>query len=270
MLDCEKDSALLEETVRAAGVIARDYFGGENRNWTKDNGTPVSEADLAVDTFLKEKLRAARPDYGWLSEESEDDPARLDARRVFVVDPIDGTAAILNHEPHFTICAAVTDDHDGFAAAVYNPLTDEFFAAAKGKGATLNGKPIRVGARTELAGCRVLVRPQLTARKAWDFDPWPAMHEEDRCSAAYRLVLVAAGVFDATISLTSKCDWDLAAADLIVREAGGLVTDHLGEAPRYNFKSVLKASAIAANAPLHAAILSRTRRIDLPAPKGQS
>jgi myo-inositol-1(or 4)-monophosphatase len=261
--DCEKDAALLEQTVREAGAIARKYFDGENRNWTKSNGTPVSEADLAVNRFLQEKLHAARPGYGWLSEESEDDPARLDAERVFVVDPIDGTAAILRGEPHFTICVAVVGDHDSTAAAVYNPLTDEFFLAARGTGARLNGRPIHVGERTELQGARVLVRPKLTARPIWNFDPWPAMHEEDRCSAAYRLALVAAGLFDATISLTSKCDWDLAAADLIVREAGGIVTDHLGVAPRYNFKSVLKPSVIAAPPVLHAAILSRTSRITL-------
>lgn len=269
MLECEKDAALLEDTVRAAGEIARKFFGGENRNWTKSNGTPVSEADLAVDAFLKEKLRPARPDYGWLSEESEDDPARLNARRVFVVDPIDGTAAILNGEPHFTICAAVVDDHDSFAAAVYNPLTDEFFAAAKGRGATLNGKPIHVSACTDLAGCRILVRPKLTARPIWAFDPWPVMHEEDRGSAAYRLALVAAGQFDATISLTSKCDWDLAAADLIVREAGGFILTHTGEDIRYNFPSVLKPSTIAAGPALRDALIRRTGKID-PSPRNEA
>ena len=211
MPERDDDAVLLETTVREAGKIARRFFGGENKNWKKSDGTPVSEADLEVNRFLKEQLRAARPDYGWLSEESEDDPARLAAQKVFVVDPIDGTAAILRGEPHFTICVAVVNDHDSAAAAVYNPLTDEFFAAAKGRGATLNGKPIAVSAREALEGCRILVRPTLTAQSIWRSNPWPKMHEEDRCSAAYRLVLVAAGIFDATISLTSKCDWDLAA-----------------------------------------------------------
>lgn len=269
MQDCEKDVALLTEKVREAGVIARKFFSGENKNWTKSNGTPVSEADLAVDRFLKDNLRPARPEYGWLSEESEDDPARLLARRVFVVDPIDGTAAILSGEPHFTICAAVVDGHDAFAAAVYNPLTDEFFSAVKGGGAQLNGKPIHVSSRTALEGCRILVRPKLTARPMWAFDPWPKMHEEDRGSAAYRLVLTAAGIFDASISLTSKCDWDLAAADLIVREAGGCIATHLGEDIRYNFADVLKPSVISSGPALQAEILKRTKRIDLSAPKGK-
>jgi myo-inositol-1(or 4)-monophosphatase len=257
------DTELLEDVVREAGAIARHYVSGENRSWAKGNGTPVSEADLAVDRFLKDRLLTARPDYGWLSEESEDDPMRLAARRVFVVDPIDGTAAILKKEPHFTVCVAVVEDGKPVAAAVYNPLTDEFYAATKGRGARLNGQPISVTPREDLADCHILVRPKLLTGTRWQDNPWPAMREEDRCSAAYRLALVAAGIFDATISMTSKCDWDLAAADLIVQEAGGLVTTHTGETFRYNLANVLKPSAIAAGPKLHAQIVARTKRIEL-------
>jgi myo-inositol-1(or 4)-monophosphatase len=257
------DAELLEAAAREAGAIARRFVEGENRNWKKGDGTPVSEADLTVNQFLNERLRAARPDYGWLSEESEDDPARHAAKRVFVIDPIDGTGAILRREPEFTVSIAVVDDHVPFAAAVYNPLTDEMFVAAKGCGATLNGKKVAVGGRDTLAGCRILVRPKLTAREIWRDDPWPTMREEDRCSSAYRIALVGGGRFDATISLTSKYDWDIAAADLIVREAGGQMTTHTGEVPRYNLASVLKPSAIAANAALLEQIVSRTQRIAL-------
>jgi myo-inositol-1(or 4)-monophosphatase len=257
----ENDVKLLEEAAREAGAIARHFVAGDNKNWNKNDGTPVSEADLAVNKFLTERLRAGRPDYGWLSEESEDDPARHAARRVFVVDPIDGTSAILRREPEFTVSIAVVDEHKPFAAAVYNPLTDEMFVAARGCGATLNGKPIFVGTRDTLADSRILVRPELTARAVWRDDPWPAMREEDRCSAAYRIVLVAAGIFDATISLTSKCDWDIAAADLIVREAGGRLTTHTGEIPRYNLAEVKKPAAIAANPALQDQIVSRTSRV---------
>jgi myo-inositol-1(or 4)-monophosphatase len=260
----ENDCELLESLVREAGALARRIIAEGNKSWRKNDGTPVSEADLAVDKFLKERLRAARPDYGWLSEESEDDPARLLAKRVFVADPIDGTSACLRGEPEFTICVAAVEDHQPFAAAVYNPLTEEFFAAVRGKGATLNGKPIAASGRTELAGCRMLVRPKLTARPMWADNPWPAMHEEDRCSAAYRLVLAAAGIFDATISLTSKCDWDIAAADLIVREAGGRIGAHDGAGFRYNLESVLKPSAIAAGPGLFDTIIAHTRKANLP------
>lgn len=256
------DALLLNEILRGAGDIARKYFTGENAFKMKDNGTPVSEADLAVNAYLKEHLRAARPDYGWLSEENEDDPARLGAKNLFIVDPIDGTQAIIDGKPHFTICVGIIADHQPVTAAVYNPLLDEFYAAEAGNGASLNGKPIHVSPRSELEGCKMLVRHNLTNRPVWDFNPWPKMAEEDRGSAAYRLVLVAAGTFDATISLTSKCEWDLAAAHLIVREAGGNVVTHRGNEPDYNNPSVLIPSAIAATPALIPQILARTAKVE--------
>lgn len=258
----EDDLKLLAGAVREGGAIARRYTQGATKNWQKTNGTSVSEADLAVDRFLNQRLLGARPDYGWLSEESEDDPARLAARRVFVVDPIDGTDAFLKGKPHFTICAGLVEDGEPIAAAVYNPLTEECFTAAKAGGAWLNGASIAASNRADLEGCRILVRKGLLKKPVWS-EPWPAMDVEDRGSAAYRLVLVAAGIFDATISLTSKCDWDLAAADLIVREAGGLATTHDGVVPRYNRANVVKPSIIAAGPRLHAAILARTRLFNL-------
>lgn len=262
MPEHKEDAALLEEIVRGAGVIARKFFSGENAFKMKGDGTPVSEADLAVNAYLKEHLRAARPDYGWLSEENDDDQARLSATKLFVVDPIDGTQAIIDGKPHFTICVAIVEDHQPVVAAVYNPLLDEYYAAEAGSGARLNGQPIHVSTRQELAGCKMLVRSKLTGRPVWNFDPWPAMAEEDRGSAAYRLVLVAAGTFDATISLTSKCDWDLAAAHLIVREAGGRVVNHRGEEPSYNHPSVIILSAIAGNDVLTGAIIARTSKVE--------
>ena len=101
------DLRLLEETVRQAGDIARRYFGGDYKRWNKEGGSPVTEADLAVNAYLRERLTEARPDYGWLSEENADDPARLAKRDLFIIDPIDGTIAFLKNRPHFTICAAI-------------------------------------------------------------------------------------------------------------------------------------------------------------------
>ena len=99
-----EDLRLVEETVREAGTIARKFYGGDYKRWSKEGGSPVTEADLAVNTFLMDQLTAARPGYGWLSEENTDDPARLSRARVFVIDPIDGTVAFLKNRPHFTIC----------------------------------------------------------------------------------------------------------------------------------------------------------------------
>lgn len=254
------DLGLLESVAREAGDIARRYVLGENKHHNKADGSPVSEADLAVNAFLAEKLRAARPDYGWLSEESVDDKARLSAKRLFVVDPIDGTSALIARKPEFTICIGVVEDHASLAGVVYNPLTDECFLAAKGCGATRNGAAIRVSAKAGLEGARVLIGPGVTKRKNWQENPWPAMHEEERCSSAYRLALVAAGQFDAVISLSGKCDWDLAAADIIVREAGGQVATRNGDAPRYNRESVRIPSVLAASPALMTEILVRTAK----------
>ncbi len=130
------DTALLVAYLRQAGEIARRYYGGSYRSWHKSRGNPVSDADIEIDRFLKAKLTAERPDYGWLSEESEDDPVRLSHTRVFVVDPIDGTYGFLKQRPEFTIVAAVVENGRPVSGAIYNPITDEMFEAARDAGAS--------------------------------------------------------------------------------------------------------------------------------------
>ena len=252
--------------MRAAGAIARKYFGGDYKQWSKGKGQPVTEADLAVDKYLRETLTAARPAYGWLSEETEDDSSRLEKRDVFVVDPIDGTIAFLKGKPHFTICAALVRDGRPVIGVVLNPVLDECFGANLGEGATLNGSTIHVSGRAELEGCRMLSDRAMLEHPAWDKPPnrpWPPMHIETRNSVAYRMALVGSGAFDATVALSAKRDWDMAAADIIVREAGGIVTAHDGALPRYNGVQAIQPSLIAAGPKLHAEILSRVHHINL-------
>jgi len=249
------DLRLLEEAVRAGGNIARKFYGGDYKRWSKEGGSPVTEADLAVDKYLCETLMATRPDYGWLSEESADDPARLSRRHVFVVDPIDGTVAFLKNRPHFTICAAVVVDGRPCCGAIYNPITDELYSARSSDGARRNGTPIHVTARETLAECAMLGdRTQLTRA------PWPTLHVQNRNSVAYRLMLVADGSADASVSLSAKRDWDLAAADIILHEAGGCLTDAHGTALRYNGTSTIQPSLVAANPVLHAEIIGLLRQ----------
>ena len=245
--------ALLESAVRAAGDIARKYYGGDYKRWNKAGGSPVTEADLAIDTFLKETLLAARPAYAWLSEESLDDPARLNAERVFVVDPIDGTVAFMKEHPHFTICTALVEEGRPIAAVVYNPITEEFFTAVTGAGARLNGETIHIHDRSQIEGCRMLGPKGV-------FAGWPQMQITSYSSIAYRVALVAAGRYDAMISLTTKHDWDLAAADLIVQEAGGLLSDEAGNLLIYNSAAALQRVSVAAGPNLHSALLARLRQ----------
>jgi myo-inositol-1(or 4)-monophosphatase len=251
----ESDVTLLERVVREAGVIARDIFERPHQTWNKKDGSLVTEADIAVNRYLSERLRTARPDYAWLSEESEDDPARLTASRVFVIDPIDGTLAFVRRRPHFTICAAVVENGLPVAGAVYNPMTDESFAAAKGEGARLNGAAIRVTARSSLEGCRMQASKATLSNPRWA--SWPAMHVENPNSIAYRVAQVASGRFDAAITMAAIHDWDLAAADIIVREAGGVITSVEGVSPQYNRQSVIQPSVLAAGPALHAELRAR-------------
>jgi myo-inositol-1(or 4)-monophosphatase len=261
------DRALIEQTVRNAGDIARKFFGGDYKQWDKGKGQPVTDADLAVDKYLRETLTAARPDYGWLSEETKDTPERRGKQFVFVVDPIDGTVAFMKGRPHFTVCVAVVHDGRPIIGAVYNPMLEEFYAASEGHGATLNNKAMHVSNRETLEGCRMLGDRAMFLHPAWNEapnKPWPPMEIETRNSVAYRMVLVGSGAFDATLALSAKRDWDMAAADLIVREAGGIVTTHDGHIPRYNGDQAIQPSIICAGPALHRQILARVSHIKLP------
>jgi myo-inositol-1(or 4)-monophosphatase len=254
----ESDVALLERAVREAGAIARAIYESPHKTWSKKDGSPVTEADLAVNKFLNEELRSARPDYAWLSEESEDDAARLNAQRVFVVDPIDGTLAFVKRRPHFSISVAVVEGNEAIVGAVYNPITDENYIATKGEGARLNGVRIHASERRELEGCRMLASNATLKSPRWL--PWPPMHVEVPNSIAYRVALVASGSFDAAITMASTHDWDLAAADIIIREAGGLITSIEGDTLQFNRPAVDQPPVLAAGPALHAAVRARLVR----------
>ena len=251
-MDLTDDIALLEAACRAGGEIARRRFEQGCKSWSKQGGSPVTEADLEVDAHLRAVLTAARPGYGWLSEESADNAARLSQRTLFIVDPIDGTVAFLKGRPHFTICAAVVHEGVPVAGVVHNPMMDHLYKAHTGSGAQCNDAPIHVSACHGLTGCAMLGDRSMLTRP-----PWPEMKVETRNSVAYRMTLVADGSFDATVSLSAKRDWDLAAADVILREAGGRITDRQGAALVYNRAEAIQPTMIAAGPDLQAEILAR-------------
>lgn len=256
------DHALLCEAVRAGGALALERFGEGTSHWKKGDATPVTQTDLDVDALLARVLRGARPNYGWLSEETEDDTARLDTRRQWIVDPIDGTRAFMKGRPHFAVVAALIEAGRPISAAIFNPATDEFFEAEAGGGARLNGRPIAASARADIEGCRMLGSADMFGHPAWP-QKWPAMHIEQRNSIAYRAALVAAGEFDAMLAMTWKQDWDLAAADLIVHEAGGRLADHRGRQLVYNRAVPRHRSVLAAGSALFEAIHARIGEIAL-------
>jgi myo-inositol-1(or 4)-monophosphatase len=205
-------------------------------------------------------LGQARPDYGWLSEETADDSGRLSRRRLFVVDPIDGTRAFLNELPWWSISIAVIEDQRPVAGVVFAPELGETYAATAGGGATRNGQPIRPSAASELEGCAMVGNMQMFASPRWP-RPWPAMRVEARSSTAYRMCLVAAGEFDAAVAPVAKADWDVAAGDLIATEAGCFVGDHTGAVFRYNRARPAQPSLVVATPALAPLILEHLRPI---------
>lgn len=228
-LTLQEDLELIRVAAEEAGRIAMGYFGRDPDVWMKAGVSPVSEADYAVDAFLKGSLRAARPDYGWLSEETADTPERLTARRTFVVDPIDGTRAFLERRDVWCVSVAVVEDGRPLAGVLDCPAREEVYAAAPGCGATLNGEPIRV---REAVGEPVVAGPGPLVKALPE--KWrPARTHPYVPSLAYRIALLARGSIDGTFVKANSHDWDLAAADLILTEAGGSVVDGVGRRLAY-------------------------------------
>lgn len=223
------DLDLLIDAARRAGEIALQYSERGARNWEKEDGTgPVTEADLAVNAMLEDKLRSARPDYGWLSEESTDTAARLRKERVFIVDPIDGTRSYIEGSGTWAHSLAITENGRVTAAAIFLPKRELLFTAALGEGAHLNDAPIRVATKNALSDANILAtKPSMDARH-WTDGRAPRFERHHRPSLAYRLSLVAQGSFDGMITLRASWEWDIAAGALIITEAGGAITDRTG------------------------------------------
>ena len=228
----EADLALLEAAAHQAGELALGYFGQGLETWFKGNKSPVSEADIAVDRFLANRLLSERPDYGWLSEETADDRSRLNCRRVFIVDPIDGTRAFLSGGEEWTISVAVVEGGRPVAGAVYCPIRNEMFTAHAGGGAYLNGNAIQVSSRRDVSGA-TLTGPHSIVSNT-DVLAAGFQKTEILRSLAYRLVVVAAGRIDVGTARGGPSDWDLAAADLVVQESGGALIDVDGRVLTYN------------------------------------
>ncbi len=257
-----RDTALLNKAVREAGALARQMFRTELKNWTKGASSPVSEADIAVNDLLENSLRSATPDYGWLSEESVDDEARLGKRLTWIVDPIDGTRAYLAGREDWCVSVALVEGAAPVLAAVFAPVTDEFFFAARGEGATLNERSVHATTGTELdfpriAGPKPLV--ERLRRGPGEISLYPRIG-----SLALRLCRVAEGRLDAAFAGGQSRDWDLAAANLIVQEANGSMTALSGDAILYNRPEVIHGVLVAAGRDRHASIVEHFRRHPLP------
>lgn len=258
----DDDLALIREAVLAAGALALSEREQGLKVWSKSGGSPVTSADMAVDALLKSILLKARPDYGWLSEETPDTPDRLSCRRLFIVDPIDGTVAFMKGKPWWCIPIAVIENDRPVAAVIHAPALNETFEATLGGGARLNGEAISASDTDSLDDASLLADARMIEGPQW-LEPWPAMRFEKRNAIAYRMALVAAGAFDAAIALSPKWDWDIAAGALIAQEAGAKVTDHHGRSWHFNRPDPRQASLVCAAPALHPLIVRRTAPIPL-------
>jgi myo-inositol-1(or 4)-monophosphatase len=253
----DRDSALLRDTVQEAGALALSLFRTELKNWTKGASSPVSEADIAVNDLIEKRLRDATPNYGWLSEESADDETRLAKRLVWIVYPIDGTRGYLAGREDWCVSVALAENGTPVLAAVFAPVSKEFFFATRGKGSSCNGVPLHAALGSELDFSRIA-------------GPKPLVEKLDRSSReivlhprigslALRLCRVADGQLDAAFAGGQSRDWDLAAADLIVHEANGSMTALSGDAILYNRRITTHEVLVAAGRERHAKIVGHFR-----------
>ncbi|MGA7999619.1 MAG: 3'(2'),5'-bisphosphate nucleotidase CysQ, partial [Bradyrhizobium sp.] len=255
-------AALLRQTVQEAGRLALSLFRTELKNWTKGASSPVSEADIAVNDLLEQRLRSATPDYGWLSEESVDDEARLGKRLVWIVDPIDGTRGYLAGREDWCVSVALVEDASPLLAAVFAPASDEFFFAMRGQGAALNDVPVQATSGTELDFSR-LAGPKPLVERLSPSSQEITLHPRIG-SLALRLCRVAQGSLDAAFAGGQSRDWDLAAANLIVQEANGNMTALSGDPILYNRRDVAHGVLVAAGRDRHARIVEHFRNRPLP------
>lgn len=256
----EDDLALVVEAVRGAGAVAQAHFdAADAKVWEKSKNNPVTDADIAVNDHLERELKAARPDYGWLSEETQDDASRHSCPRTFVVDPIDGTRAFLAGRRSWGVAVAVIEDGRPIAGALVCPAKERTYLARSGGGARVNGAPIMARAEVE--------RPVMAGPRSW-IDRMPDGYSDGVeiapyvPSLAYRIALVADGGIDGTYIRASAHDWDLAASDVVLSEAGGALLRADGEAPIYGRDNARHGMLVAGSAAQLPHMLAMVRRTE--------
>jgi myo-inositol-1(or 4)-monophosphatase len=238
------DLELLLSCLKQAGKIAMSFHRKSPKVWEKPDGTLVTEADYAVDTYLKTTITTARPDDGWLSEETPDTPARLDKKRLWIVDPIDGTRAFHDGMRFWGIGVALTENGAPILSGIYCPVDDVMYHAVKNGGAFRNGVKL-----TSLDSFGHAIVPKL-AKHAVETAGLPTQVSSS-WPMLLRFALIAEGTSPAAISIGNKQDWDLAAGVLLVTETGGKVTTQSGDPLRFNQREHSQSGLVAAQLKWH-------------------
>ncbi len=249
---------LLHKTVeltQEAGKIVNGYYNTNFDIREKSFDNPVTIADIACDGFLKETLLDLLPKAGWLSEETKDNPNRLDKEFIWCVDPIDGTKEYIDGIDEFVISVALVHEREVVLGVILNPVTKELFTAAKGYGFYYNGEQRFVSNESTLE--HAILEASRSERKRGEFEPFEDMVTIMTVgSVAYKLARVAAGISDLTWSRGPKNEWDICAGALLVAEAGGTVVDLSNRPIRFNQRHPKVNGIIADNGRLHDQVLT--------------
>ena len=253
------DLQLICDAASEAGQIALGYFGKDPEVWMKGGSSPVTEADHAADKYLCDILRAARPEYGWLSEETTDNSERLNCQRVFIVDPIDGTRGFIQGHKKWCVSVAVVDRGKSVCGVLECPALEETYTALVGEGAWHNGNRILAGEvakQQRITGPERLIK-QYAVDIGEEIEDIPFVP-----SLAYRMAMVATGELDGTFARANSHDWDIAAADLILGEAGAVLSELNGEAIVYNRKEITHDILVAGALQIHVNLLNAAQRVE--------
>lgn len=239
MNDLQKELEVAKKAALAAGKVIAQFYGNALKVSHKSPEQPLTEADLQSNSIIHEMVSASFADYGWLSEEDVDDHTRLAKKRLWVVDPLDGTRDFINRNPEFAVSIALVEDKIPVVGVVYNPITKELFYASANQGSFCNGKKMSVKARIPTKKIQLIVSQSEYKRGEWhNFNTKYDIKPTGGC--AYKMGKIARGDADGTFTLNPKSDWDICAGHIIIEEAGGLVRNLAGDTVTYNNETTRK------------------------------
>jgi myo-inositol-1(or 4)-monophosphatase len=251
-MEREKETAIV--AARAAGAIIRAVYETKYAVSYKSSDSPVTIADRDANQKIHEMLQGAFPEYGWLSEETADSPARLSSQRVWVVDPMDGTKEFIEKIPEFAVSIGLIEAGIPVLGVVYNPILDQLFWAVRDQGAWCADRRLHVSQTARLADALILSSRSETKRGEWK-DFTSLLQTRPMGSIAYKLASIANGEADASFTLVPKNEWDICAGTLLVEEAEGMVTSLTGKPVIFNQPQTLLPGLVASNGKLHAQLL---------------
>ncbi len=255
----EQALEVAREAALEAGAAIRGFYNDEYTVRDKGEDNPLTDADLAADKILEERLRGAYPEFGWLSEETADTPERLTKSHVWIVDPLDGTREFTLGSPEFVVSVGLVIDGKAVLGVLYNPIKEQLFTGIVGKGAWLNGESIQVTEHDALQGSKV-VCSRTEMKKGWFDEFMDVLTPVPVGSVAYKFGLVAAGKAESTFTPRPRSEWDICGGVAIVEAAGGRCSDKSGAPYRFNCPKPLVDGVAVSNGRVHESILEIMER----------